>query len=411
MNLYIFNETRRGAVYGVGTYINELTGALQAREIKVCVVNLFSDVLHVCKEEMKGISYWNFPSPIEEQRTLDIEEQRMLYFRNVVYLLQLHIQDKKELIFHLNYHQNIYLVEALKKAFEDCKVISVAHFSDWGFTVFDNLLYLRDILKEEHSGSFGEKVKKSFEEEKLYYSKVDHTICLSEYMRDVLSQDYALDETRMSVISNGLDDIPEITGNDLFLREKWNLRGKEKVILFAGRLDEIKGISYLIRAFREVLKRDLDCRLIMAGSGNYDLFFQEAHDICTKITFTGLLEKKELYELYQIADVGVVPSLFEPFGYVPVEMMMHKLPIVATATSGLNEVVDDNCALKIPLVRYSDRVEIDVNLLAEKIIYVLSHPEEARRFGENGRKRYEQMYTAEIFGQKMIQFYQSLQFD
>ena len=167
-------------------------------------------------------------------------------------------------------------------------------------------------------------------------------------------------------------------------------------------------LSYLIRAFREVLKIELDCRLIIAGSGNYDLFFQEIQDICTKITFTGLLDKKELYELYRIADVGVVPSLFEPFGYVPVEMMMHKLPIVATATSGLNEVVDENCALKIPLIRYSDRVEIDTKLLAEKILYILSHPKEARKLGENGRKRYEQMYTSEIFGQKMIQFYQSL---
>ena len=70
--------------------------------------------------------------------------------------------------------------------------------------------------------------------------------------------------------------------------------------------------------------------------------------------------------------------------------------------------MDENCALKIPLIRYSDRVEIDTKLLAEKILYILSHPKEARKLGENGRKRYEQMYTSEIFGQKMIQFYQSL---
>ena len=84
MNLYIFNETRRGAVYGVGTYISELTGALQTKGIKVCVINLFSEVLQVYREEMNGIDYWHFPSPIQEQRTFDIEKQRALYFRNVV---------------------------------------------------------------------------------------------------------------------------------------------------------------------------------------------------------------------------------------------------------------------------------------------------------------------------------------
>ena len=253
MNLYIFNETRRGAVYGVGTYISELTGALQTKGIKICVINLFSEVLQVYREEMNGIDYWHFPSPIQEQRTFDIEKQRALYFRNVVYLLQLHIQDRKKMIFHLNYHQNICLVEELKKVFDNCKVISVVHFSDWGFVVFDNLQRLRDILAEKLSDSFEEKLKRSFEEEKLYYSKVDHIICLSEYMQDVLSRDYDLDTTRISMISNGLAEASNIAVSDLFLRKKWNLRSNEKIVLFAGRVDEIKGVSYLIRAFREVL--------------------------------------------------------------------------------------------------------------------------------------------------------------
>lgn len=67
-----------------------------------------------------------------------------------------------------------------------------------------------------------------------------------------------------------------------------------------------------------------------------------------------------------MANVGVVPSLFEPFGYVPVEMMMHGLPVVATATSGLDEVVDDSCGLKVPLAVSADQVEIDADRLAER---------------------------------------------
>lgn len=61
-------------------------------------------------------------------------------------------------MFHLNYHQNESLVSELKEAF-DCKIISVAHFSDWGFTVFDNLKRLRNILNEEHPDNFSENVK------------------------------------------------------------------------------------------------------------------------------------------------------------------------------------------------------------------------------------------------------------
>lgn len=183
---------------------------------------------------------------------------------------------------------------------------------------------------------------------------------------------------------------------------------EERVILFVGRIDEMKGLSYLIKAFREVLKQHADCRLVIVGSGNYDLFFREAKNISTKVTFVGFLEKDELYELYQIADLGVVPSLFEPFGYVPVEMMIHKLPIVATATSGLNEVVDDTCGLKVPLVRRCDKTEVDTGVLTENISYLLSYSEDSVQLGMNGRERYEKMYTSEIFGQNMYALYKSL---
>ena len=181
-----------------------------------------------------------------------------------------------------------------------------------------------------------------------------------------------------------------------------------KIILFAGRIDEIKGVSSLIKAFHLVLEAYPNSRLLIAGNGDYTRAFQEAKNIYTKITFTGLLKKEELFEIYQLADAGVVPSLFEPFGYVPVEMMMHELPIIATTTSGLNEVVDESCGLKVPLIVSPDNVEIDTSLLAQKIVYLLQNPEEAKRLGKNGRKRYLEKYSSEVFGKNMIEFYKSL---
>ena len=112
--------------------------------------------------------------------------------------------------------------------------------------------------------------------------------------------------------------------------------------------------------------------------------------------------------MYRLADVGVVPSLFEPFRYVPVAMMMHGLPVVATATSGLDEVVDDSCGLKVPLAVSADRVEIDADQLAEKILFLLRNPEEARQLGRNGRGRFVERYSSEVFGRNMSAFYESL---
>jgi glycosyltransferase len=420
MNLYIFNQTRRGALFGVGTYIRELTAALKESDITICVVHLISEKPQIQTEEIDGIQHWHFPSVIPDQRTTSDSKQWEIYFRNIVYLLRLHIKNKKELIFHLNFFESGKLAEELKSAF-DCSIVAVAHFSGWGFTIFDNPERLRNILKEEHPDNFGENLKKSFEEEKAYYSKADRIICLSNYMKEILCRDYGQSAAKISVIPNGLKDNGELnvekqrsaeangelSGKEV-LRRKWNIATEEKIILFAGRMDEIKGVSFLIRAFREVLKKYRKCRLVIAGSGNYDTFFKEAKEICTQITFTGLLEKEELHEIYQIADVGVVPSLFEPFGYVAVEMMMHELPVVATATSGLNEVADESCGLKVPLTVLSSSVEIDSSLLSEKILYLLQHPSEARQMGENGRKRYLYNYSSKLFCKNMLKIYKSV---
>ena len=87
---------------------------------------------------------------------------------------------------------------------------------------------------------------------------------------------------------------------------------------------------------------------------------------------------------------------------------MHGLPVVATATSGLDEVVDDSCGLKVPLAVSADRVEIDADQLAEKILFLLRNPEEARQLGRNGRGRFVERYSSEVFGRNMSAFYESL---
>lgn len=55
MNLYIFNETRRGAVFGVGTYIRELTFALQNRSLHICIINLLSDKPYIHSQYLQPI--------------------------------------------------------------------------------------------------------------------------------------------------------------------------------------------------------------------------------------------------------------------------------------------------------------------------------------------------------------------
>jgi len=207
MNLYIFNEIRPAAIYGVGTYVRELTEALRHSKINVCVVNLKSAKLQIQMEIIDGIRQWYFPEPIKEQWSISHKKQIELYHRNVVYLLQLDIEDKKNLIFHLNYMDSKPLADAIKNAF-DCKTVLVVHYLESLMTLSGNISQLRRIIAQpDEQVNNEERIAKMFylkEKDFLQSHTVDKIICLSNHTYDLLHQDYQIEKEKMVVIYNGL---------------------------------------------------------------------------------------------------------------------------------------------------------------------------------------------------------------
>jgi glycosyltransferase len=404
INLYVFNETKRAAIYGIGTYINELTLCLKnATNINLNIVKLNDESKEFTIETNERTTYWKIPE--NKYHDNDYEKQRKLYYQNIVTLMKQYVPTTENMVAHFNYLQSLPLLNSMKSTF-NCKTVSVVHYSDWGFSLNGNMSRLRSILAcgDNTDDVFAKNVLKSIEDEKSFFEASDRVICLASYMKEILCEEYKLKHKNVSVVPNGLSDVYKSV-NVRKIRQGKYFNNNEKIILFAGRLDDIKGLKYLISAFKEVLKSYSSCRLMIAGSGSYDLYMKEAQDVCTKITYTGLLDKSELYELYNIADIGVVPSLYEPFGYVAIEMMMHALPLVVTATSGLNEVVDENSGLKVPLTELPDKVEIDTSLLAQKILYLLQHTDEVKKMSKNARKRYLKNYSLNIFSENMLKIY------
>jgi len=401
----IFNYKSKAAIYGIGTYIKEYVNCLKGTDYKVNLVELGTDntAIDVYFKEEENIRTIYIPN--QDGGTFD------KYSKSVCRLLRLYIEDSENLVFHFHYAQSDSLLEYVKKYFPLSKSVCTIHYFSVDNLLRGNISLLKKIIDEQENEQIKEKyphIIENYNREKTYWGKITHIICLSGYMREILYKDYRIEAGKVSVIPNGLTDRFERSQNKKHLRKKWNVAVREKIILFAGRLDEIKGLGYLIKAFREALTVCPQIRLVVAGDGGLKKYLGESSEIYTKITFTGFLDKSQLYEWYRIADVGITPSLYETFGYVAVEMMMHELPVVATATSGLNEIVDDTCGLKMPVTELPDRVEIDVALLSQKIIYLLQHPSEARKMGRNGRKRFLREYSSEVFRRNILNFYTSV---
>ena len=117
-------------------------------------------------------------------------------------------------------------------------------------------------------------------------------------MQDLLSHDYGLDPDKIVIVPNGLNDATTCQSVDQkTLKKKWHIMEKERIILFVGRMEDIKGGHFLVRTFMKVLEDYPESRLMIIGDGNYDLFLRNAKPFFTKITFTGLLNKEDLYRI------------------------------------------------------------------------------------------------------------------
>lgn len=132
-------------------------------------------------------------------------------------------------------------------------------------------------------------------------------------------------------------------------RKKYNFKDDEIVFLFSGRVCEEKGVLALVHAFEKVCKKYDNCKLLIVGASFYSSTMKtkfikklkkDSKNIINKIIFTGYVDYKDMPKIYQLADVLVVPSLFEEaFGLTLVEGMSSKLPVIVSDSGGMPEIV------------------------------------------------------------------------
>lgn len=408
--IYIFSSTNRAAIYGIGTYIDQLKICLKKNNIEFELVRLYTEEIEVSVTEKEDYRQIAIPAIISEK-----ENSTQYYSRNVAYLLREFIpeeDDEYDRIFHLNLMTNIHIVEQLKKMFK-CKIILTIHYTLWSFDLLGNYDKLKELLNEKTNKlkTSDKIIVEGFREDVEMIKKCDSFICIAQHTLDTFSELGKVERSKSRIINNGLEDVfKKKSERELNqIRKKYKIDKDTKIIFFAGRLDTVKGVKFLIQAFKNVFVRYPDSLLVIAGDGDFPGLLKEAEEYWTKIIFTGRLKKEILYEFYQIADVGVICSIHEEFGYVGTEMMMHQLSVVATHTGGLVEMIEDNISgLKVPVRTNKDERFIRGKDIAEKICFLLDHPLRANEIAENGRQRYLDRYNLDTFHEKMAALYNEI---
>ncbi len=124
-------------------------------------------------------------------------------------------------------------------------------------------------------------------------------------------------------------------------------RRRERIILFVGRIEPLKGVDILINA-AAMLESDVECSvLIVGGDESSKAQVAELRDLARdrgiehRVAFVGAVDHDKLPLYYNAADVCVVPSHYESFGLVAVEAMASGVPVVASRVGGLTGTVKD----------------------------------------------------------------------
>jgi len=200
----------------------------------------------------------------------------------------------------------------------------------------------------------------------------DKIITVSNLTRQIVIEKYGIDPSKVVTVYNAVEPIP-------FDTKKALKRGvDDKIVTFLGRITMQKGPEYFIEAAYKVLKKTKDVRFVMAGSGdmmNAMIRRAAALKITDHFYFTGFLKGDDVFHMFKMSDVYVMPSVSEPFGISPLEAMQSDVPVIISKQSGVAEILTH--AIKIDFW--------DINAMADAIYALIKYPALSKEFKKQGR--------------------------
>jgi len=181
-------------------------------------------------------------------------------------------------------------------------------------------------------------------------------------------------------------------------RKKFGLNETDKIILYLGRINRIKGLDLLLKSFK-LLKNDSNqFKLVFIGQDDGYLRYLEKEideSIENNIIFIGVVNENVKLEAYVDADVYVLPSLFDNFPITVLEALAAGTPVIVTEYCLIGDIVK----------KAGRVVDYNEKSLNEAILEILSNNDLKMKLGKNGRKLIRDNYSLEKVGEKIENLY------
>ena len=213
-----------------------------------------------------------------------------------------------------------------------------------------------------------------------------------------------VEEDRIEIVPLGIniEEYSNLPEGGIF-REKFNISKDDKLIIFIGRVHEIKGLDLLIDAFKELADSVSDVKLAIVGpdDGYMDALNSRIAEcgLSDKVIVTGPLYKREKQEALVDCDLFVMPSKYESFTTSGLEAMACGKPLVLTKNNHIHDWVDGSVGLAC---------DDDKMSLKDAMAEVLFDEELSKKFGMNGRRLIQEKYNWDMINEQILNIYESI---
>lgn len=388
--VFIFNNASRAANYGIGTYVRQISDGLAILpDYTVSFVEMHADTKEFSiTADDSGKLHYQIPAMMS-----GVENES--YCRSIYYFLARNIEtainakDDQEnetahkIIFQFNYFQHLSLAALLKGQFPESRIILTIHYLSWCFELKGNLSKMRKITAKGYTPADDTEkgIVASIQNEKAFMHLADEVLVMSRETTSIVLKDYEVSKDKLHLIYNGFNN--ELAPNEATL---------SKNILFVGRLDEIKGLKYLIDAFISIAPKHADANLVIAGDGDFQPYLAQCRSLPNRITFLGKLQSDEVEQWYKTAYIGVMPSFHEQCSYTAIEMMRHGIPVIGTDSTGLGEMLDNTPELRVHINEDEFNEKEFTEQIAQRIDLLLSDEDEHKKASEAVKLLYTERY-------------------
>lgn len=183
-------------------------------------------------------------------------------------------------------------------------------------------------------------------------------------------------DTEAYVVYNCVNEdkfVPRISRDERAeIRKRFGFTDEDIVVLYCGRILEVKGVRELLMAVKEI--ENPHVKLLIIGNADFAIntqtpYLKEVQELVEtvgdRVRFTGYIPNSELYQYYQSADIQVIPSLWEEAaGLVAIEGMLSELPLIVTKSGGLVEYATADVAIQVEREQIIEELKREISALA-----------------------------------------------